>query len=332
MIVSDAWTEEDLTTGKLFSGATGSLLRGCLATAGISMAEAYITAVFSSYMGDIKSRCGPKAEAIKGWPAIATGKYVPSRYAAEIERLKKEISDVRPVAILALGQTATWALLRETKLKKIRGAPLYCDLVPDLRVKLLPTYHPGAIFKEWKLRPVFLADLFKLREELEYPEIRRPYREVWIEPDLDDLYRFEREHISPSPDLSIDIETSGTSITCIGFAPRPDIALVVPFTSAVEPTNYWPDLATELKVWAWVRKMCGLNKRITGQNILYDVHHLWRNYGIPVPHVTNDSMLLHHALQPEMEKGLAFLGSVYTREAAWKFMGRTKVDTIKRED
>ncbi len=52
-------------------------------------------------------------------------------------------------------------------------------------------------------------------------------------------------------------------------------------------------------------------------------------YGIAVP-VTDDTMLLHHALQPEMEKGLSFLGTIYTSEASWKMM--RKKDTVKRED
>jgi hypothetical protein len=60
------------------------------------------------------------------------------------------------------------------------------------------------------------------------------------------------------------------------------------------------------------------------------MHHLWRTMGIPVPFASDDTMLLHHALQPELDKGLAFLGSIYTNEAAWKF--QRKNATAKRED
>jgi hypothetical protein len=61
------------------------------------------------------------------------------------------------------------------------------------------------------------------------------------------------------------------------------------------------------------------------------MHFLWRRYGITVPFAQDDTMLAHHALQPEMEKGLGFLGSIYSDEASWKFMRKEK-DTIKRED
>lgn len=44
----------------------------------------------------------------------------------------------------------------------------------------------------------------------------------------------------------------------------------------------------------------------------------------------HDTMLLHHALQPESLKGLGYLGSVYTDEQSWKQM-RVRT-TIKRED
>jgi hypothetical protein len=43
-------------------------------------------------------------------------------------------------------------------------------------------------------------------------------------------------------------------------------------------------------------------------------------------------MLLHHALQPESEKSLGFLGSIYTGEASWKLMRQRGKTTIKRDE
>jgi len=43
-------------------------------------------------------------------------------------------------------------------------------------------------------------------------------------------------------------------------------------------------------------------------------------------------MLAHHALQPESEKGLGFLGSVYTNEPSWKLMRARGKGTIKKEN
>jgi hypothetical protein len=180
-----------------------------------------------------------------------------------------------------------------------------------------------------RLRPIFIADLYKAVRESTHREVKRPERTIWIEPTLNDLYAFEEGFIVPSPDLSIDIETSGDQITCIGFAPRVDVALVLPFRTM--KGNYWPALDEELKAWQWVKRMCSLPKSIVGQNFLYDIQFLWRKYGITVPHFEDDTMLLHHALYPEMKKDLGFLGSIYTDEASWKVNHKHK-DTVKEED
>jgi len=66
------------------------------------------------------------------------------------------------------------------------------------------------------------------------------------------------------------------------------------------------------------------------QNGLYDVAFLWRAYGIRVRACTEDTMLLHHALQPESLKGLGYLGSIYTDHGPWK-SERKKHETIKRD-
>jgi hypothetical protein len=46
---------------------------------------------------------------------------------------------------------------------------------------------------------------------------------------------------------------------------------------------------------------------------------------------TDDTMLLHHSLQPESLKGLGFLGSLYCDEGPWKHM-RAKHETIKKDE
>jgi uracil-DNA glycosylase len=330
MIVGDYWTEEDENKGRPLSGSSGKLLASMLAHKGIDISCAEVTCVFNRRIGDLKSQCVPKADGIPGLPPLFPNKYCPAHFAPELTRLFKEIRNANPTCILALGNVATWALLKAPGIKKLRGAPLYLTL-SDRRYKVLPTYHPTAVFKDYSLKPILHADLDKLSEELKFADIRRPSRSIWIEPSLDDLVRFEQEHLLSASRLSIDIETSGTMITCIGFAPSPEVAIVVPFTSASSKDgSYWGSIDEELRAIAWCRKWCNSSVAKVGQNFLYDMQHLWRNYGIRVGGHVDDTMLLHHALQPELEKGLGFLGSIYTREASWKFM-RHK-ETIKRED
>lgn len=331
MIVGDYWTEEDENKGRPLSGSSGKLLAYMLGNSGIAMNEAHVTCVFNQRISDLKSRCVSKVDGIPNYPPLFPNKYAPANFAPELQRLFKEIRDVNPTCILALGNVATWALLKTPGIKKLRGAPLYYYGGLNHNVKVFPTYHPSAVFREYSLKPILFADLNKLSEELKFPEIRRPKRSIWIEPTLDDLMQFEQEHILSASSLSVDIETSGTMITCIGFAPSPQLGIVVPFTDNEQKDgSYWRTTEEEVAALLWCKRQCERPITKIGQNFLYDMQHLWRNYGIRIGGHVNDTMLLHHSLQPEMEKGLGFLGSIYTNEASWKFM-RHK-ETIKRED
>jgi hypothetical protein len=223
-----------------------------------------------------------------------------------------------------------WAFLGKSSITKSRGVVQYSTHTVR-EFKVLPTYHPAACFRNHAIRPVIIADLIKASREREYPDIRRPSRKIWIEPTLEDLYAFEEAYIKPATRLAIDIETSGVYITLIGIAPSGEIAIVIPFPYPGRPTRtYWPDAYTEAKVGTYIAKILRGPIPKTFQNGLYDINFLWRSARMKVYNATHDTMLLHHALQPESLKGLGFLGSVYTDEGSWKDM-RVK-STIKRED
>lgn len=332
MIVGEALSKDDVSEGRPFAGAAGKLLTQMLRQVGIACEECYLTNVFNLRplpTADIKNFCGPKAEAIPGRPAFASGKYVRREYADELARLEAEVARVRPNLVLALGQAASWFFLGQSSIDKVRGT---CDWSTVGRgVKVLPATHPSAIFRQWGLRPVALADFAKARREQEFPELRRPQRTLWINPTLSDLPRYFDEHIAPAKRIALDIETIDRIITCIGFAPSASSAIVVPFFDPSAPgKNYWPSFDAEMVAWQWVKSVCALDKEFILQNGLYDIRFLWETMGITVPGAAHDTMLMHHALQPELRKGLGFLASVYTDEASWKFM-RTK-GTLKKED
>lgn len=353
MLVGEAWGEEEERIGLPFQGPSGKLLNAMLSQVGIARNECYVTNVFNlrpQPKNDVENLCGTKVQALPGFPAIRAGKYVRAEFEPELVRLFMEIKRERPNLIVALGASAAWALLGTSGIKKVRGAPsLVSGRAAEaigFPVKVLPTYHPAAIMRDWSLRAITVIDLHKAIREAEYPELRRPMREIWTAPTLDDLHVFERDYILPSNDLSIDIETALDQITCVGFAPTIDRAIVVPFVDPMQKDgNYWRSLEDELEAWRMVRRWCAMTipksyrpapildlpfKRGVGQNFLYDAHRLWRTMGIPVVN-SDDTMLLHHALQPELEKGLGFLATIYTDELAWKFM-RAKHETLKKED
>ena len=326
-ILGEAYGREEEIARAPFVGASGRFLRQQLSSVGIRFEDCYVTNVFNlrpQPSNDVKNLCGPKSTGIVGMPPLAAGKYIRAEYGSELTRLYAELSRQTPTLILALGGTACWSLGLGSSIKKIRGAPVMTKWG-----KVFPTVHPAAIFRDYSLRPVFYADLQKVSQEAKFPEVRRPARTLWVEPTLDDLQVFRRDFIDNSRRLSVDIETAGKYITCIGFAPSTEVALVVPFIKS-SGAPYWKTEEEELQAWTWCKQVCQSHPHIIGQNFLYDAHRLWRTYGITTPGLQDDTMLLHHALYPELEKGLGFLGSVYTNEARWKFM-RNK-DNFKKED
>ncbi len=64
---------------------------------------------------------------------------------------------------------------------------------------------------------------------------------------------------------------------------------------------------------------------------MYDIQYCHR-YGLRVNRYAHDTMIRHHALQPEMEKGLGFLASIYTDEAPWKVLRDRNRDNMKIDD
>ena len=339
MLVGEAWGEREEREKKAFVGSSGWLLDQMLGEAGIERRECYATNVFNLRPpgNKIGYLCGHRANGIPGYPPLSIrqeggkgGNFVRREYKRELDRLREEVLSIMPNLIVALGNTATWAFLGRTAIAKTRGVVQLSTHTVD-GFKVLPTYHPAAVMRQWNLNRIVVQDLIKAKRESAFPEMRRPKREIWIEPTLEDIYEFDRLHIQPCESLAVDIETIGCDITCIGFAPSKGVAIVIPFIVLERTARpYWPDIATELRAWNFVREILKRPTPKVFQNGLYDIAFLWRAGRIAVHGAEHDTMLLHHALNPESLKSLGFLGSMYTDEGSWKQMRHNK--TIKRED
>lgn len=335
-IIGEAYGADEEAIGKPFVGASGQELTRMLTEAGINRADCFISNVFNFRPKDngLETLCCQKKDLPKGyhWPALSNGLYLREEYLGEIDRLKKEMESVRPNIIVALGNTATWALMQQTAISKIRGSIAQSNLVEGC--KCLPTYHPAAILRDWSLRHVTVLDLMKARVESAFHEIRIPVRRISVPENLEDIDFYINNFILPAKELSFDIETAAGQITCIGFAPGISDCLVIPILDYSKPDkNYWPTVQIEVEVWKRIRYILGLRLPKFGQNLMYDCQYLWQVYGIPVMNVADDTMLLHHSLLPESEKSLGFLGSVYTNSPSWKFMRKqAKHADSKREE
>ena len=321
-LVGGFWGHEENAARSPFVGYSGRELTRMLEDAGIDRNECLLTNVFNFFLDSEKSvleeLCGEEDEAIEGYPPYEGKKYIRSEYDGELARLREELTSYRPNIIVACGNQALWALCGKTKITKYRGTTELASLTAPSR-KVLPTYNPAAVTRNWDLRPTMVMDLQKAERQSHFPELRRPHREIWIEPSIEDLYDFQRRFLRIARRISCDIETSGNQVLCIGFAPDSRVGIVVPFYDRRKKGGrYWPDAATERMAWDFVKDVlqCPIPKLF--QNGLYDLTFILRATGIVTKGAGDDTMLLHHSLQPESLKSLGYLGSIYCDEDAWK--------------
>ncbi len=217
MLVGEAPGGEEERLGKPFVGSSGQELTNLLKEAGIDRAECYLTNVFMDRPKGNKFHyewCRGKKEVSEeyllirddlvkecpsftwpnkyNWSSVAQGKYVMPAHLIELQRLREEIAQVKPNLIVALGGTPLWALLGTSGITKLRGAVAESSLCPGR--KILPTFHPAYIQRNWADRLTLVADLMKAKDQMAFPEILRPERIVWIRPSLNDMEEFFERH------------------------------------------------------------------------------------------------------------------------------------------
>lgn len=343
MIIAEIFGESESKYNKPLLGQSGRELARMIIEAGFSVSslpnekptpqelilwweqqDIFITAVFPfrPVGGKISSICLSKKE-VGGTSytnaAIDLGKYVPPEYLSELSRLAEEIKEVRPNLIIALGNIACWAVLNRTSITSIRGTVTDCKLVPG--VKVLPTFSPTNILRQWANRPIMLADLIKAWREGAFAEIRRPRREIIVNSRLSQIREFYNKLLIDNPKtIAIDIETKSKTITMVSFSYDPTFALVICFYDENKPNgNFWGTVTEEVLAWKFVIKILSLPIDKLFQNGLYDISYFYR-MGIRPKQCKHDTMLLHHSILPEVQKSLGFLGSIYTNEPAWKLM------------
>lgn len=335
MFVGEAWGEQEEKIGGVpFIGTSGQELTRMSQEAGLDLKEALLTNVLALRPPDnnLEALCGNKKAVGPDYPlpALKTGHYLLHPYLPELSRLRDEIISCRPNLVVALGGTACWALLRSSGISALRGAVIQSALVPG--VKVLPTYHPAGVLRNWSWRTIVVADLMKAKREMLFPEVRRPERRIYVNPSLEGIKTWINEMtLAPPRFLAVDIETGAGQIRCIGFARSRSEALVVPFVDLTQSHgSYWGSLGEEIEAWQMVRQLLESSIPKIFQNGLFDLQYLAK-MGFRVKNCLHDTMLLHHSLYPELPKGLGFLGSIYSNEPAWKLM-RKQQESFKKDE
>lgn len=340
LILGDMPGDRESERGKPFVGPAGWELRKMLEVVGINLDDTYRCNVFSRQppSNNLAYYCTEDVsdQARELGPIITSPsqQWLDKRFTHELDRLHSEIASVGPNLILALGNTATWALGLGTGLSSLRGTIHPCKIA-DRTFKCLPTFHPSLILRQYSNRSIAISDLSKAAHEQHFPEIQYDNTELWLNPTLEDLEEFDLLHMAPSSICACDIETRRGQVTCLSFAPNPHYSLAIPFWVEAEGPNYWRTSAEELEAWLWAKRWLERADLIkVFQNGLFDLSYLANPpYSFRPLNCTADTMLMSHSLWSELPKGLGFLGSVFTNFQSWKGMRHfSQDDQIKRDE
>lgn len=334
VIVGEAPGAQEETTGQPFVGGSGELLNKMLNKASISRSDCFITNVCHKRPPENKFDWFLKKE---NQIHLMQG----------IIQLKKDLEEIKPNLVIAFGAQALRYLTNKHSIEKWRGSILESTLSPPLKV--IATWHPAYALRIWDYKAVIELDLVRCAREAAFPEIRRPKREYFLNPDPEARKRLYDE-LYEAPWLSVDIECVEVSpgnwkLSCVGFADRRDRAVVIPVVSADDR--------------AFVAGLCSSGAQKIFQNGSFDVTVLGQNgievtgYGEPDPSTGVplgwDTMLGHHSIYTEcagddevsmltrkaggkkkqaaIQKGLAFQTSIYTDEPFYKDDGKLWKDT-----
>lgn len=341
----DRPSDEDDIKGLPLVGSDGHLFSRALRASGLALPDDIPADFERAALGETRrllwerrahsfaclSSCGALRDQqdVAEWLTPAAGNLLT---ASDLRREAEWLCRVRPNVLVPLGETALWSVTGRTSIDDWRGAVrLVAPDAPIMNVataeqrtalsalKLLPTYPPERVLKQYKLLVPLIADLMKVRHEAASPEYTPSAVAVWLEPNLEDLEVFYRDHVAPSRLITLDIETAAGQIVCVQIGTDARTALVLPFVDyRKSDRSYWAERDEQL-AWDWLRQVLDTPQPKLGQNFAaYDAYWLLDKAGLGVRNYAEDLRLIHHILQPELPKSLAFMGSMYTDMPRWK--------------
>jgi|PlaIllAssembly_1097288.scaffolds.fasta_scaffold00247_5 DNA polymerase len=313
MIVGEAPGSDEVRTGEPFVGLSGKELTRMLHDAGILRSDCRITNVTMERPegNDISTFFATRTQATTDHKFLA-GRWCSPAITSGLEALRQEVAATNPSVILALGDTALWALTGETGITKWRGS--YLDLRPayggphPTNVLVIPTYHPAAILRQWSWRFIAVQDMRRVAEAIAGRAPPRPAEDFDIPHTLDYALAAIDELARSDEPLSCDIETRVGHIDCIGFATSPTRAICFPFFSLQQPNGLW-SLEDEATIVLALRRLLS-SRPIVGQNFLYDAQYIARHWGLAVIPAF-DTMIAQGVAFPGLPKALDFLSSMY---------------------
>jgi uracil-DNA glycosylase family 4 len=240
---------------------------------------------------------------------------------------EKELENCRNARVfIPVGNVACAALGIVGRITQIRGSVYE---LPKSRLEQVggrevgrkryacPTWHPAYILRDRKNKGVWIADLKKAKE-ISNDGWKPPTENFNLFPTLEDVEAFRRK-LQKDPLVGVDIETTSLnpkygSIVVVGLAKRGGNVLTVPLLKQ-GGGEYW-SVSDHKKVFEELQAIFNEGKLVF-HNALFDADYL-ECKGWKVPNIHEDTMLLHHAVHPELSHKLGFVVSIYGETPYWK--------------
>lgn len=336
-IISDAPTKLESDADKPFPGSLGKFFNWGLGNAELYRPRLWLTYVLS---------CRPPSDDLHHPNAVAAIDAERSFFRDEVRYL---VQHRGLKVILAFGELAASALGVTGSLPQVRGSVYVlntrtwkpADRQTDSTVLVVPTYHPQYLLRNrWNrggrgradFTAVWLDDLSKARR-VATSGWSPPREHFNLSPTLHDVESYVTTHRKQQSLIAVDIETTGfdpakAAIVCVGLAHSSEDALVVPFLT--DGGNHYWNPGEARVVTQLLSQLLSTNPTLF-QNALFDVPFL-RAKGIRVGHVQHDTLLLHHAVSPELPHKLGFIVSQYGDTPYWKDEFQNRDTTIVRMD
>jgi uracil-DNA glycosylase family 4 len=306
-IVGEGPGETEVAKGRPFVGGSGRFLFDTLKAIGLDRTKLYTTNVVKrqislSRVGDAKNVVH-QGELDK-W----------------IEMLNWELARLPELrTVLIMGGHALHALLGEGKITAWRGSVVRGAKLPGNRLgDYVITINPAYAMREPKLEPVFVLDIRNKLARVLDGTFKEYKIETLINPSYGQAMTAIRDIKNAQAPTACDLESIAGETACIGFANDPHSSICINLRDGKD-NRY--SLGQEVDILYAIQDLCDSHRRndvpMIGQNAQFDTYWLRLKNWLCLS-FSDDTMLQHHTLYPQLPHNLGFLTSQYTSHPYYK--------------
>lgn len=304
--VGEGAGETEVRQGLPFVGGAGKLLWDSLRRYGIHRANVYTTNVVKRQIS-LGAKTNEKhtvyADELDKWQGLLNWEL------GQLPNLRY---------IFVLGNYALNAIMGQSNITNWRGSVFTNHKLPNNQIgTVIISINPAYAMRELKYEPIFMMDCEKLNRVV--TNRWKPYEiETLINPSYREAMQYIRDAKRAKRPTSHDIETINGETACIGLANDPHYSICINFRDAA--TNRY-SVSEEADIRIAYQDLCDTHKKHDVPRIcqrgIFDAYWLRLHDHI---HLTpsDDTLLQHHTLYPQLPHSLAFICAQYTNHPYYK--------------